>query len=201
MARLVVKSDGFRNQVIELHLGLNRLGRSPENHFQIDHASVSASHCEVVLGANAVTVRDCDSTNGTFVDGEQVKEAQLHAGETLSLGDVELLVHSTDVRIAIPKFERPPRAAPPVVLSDGALLCPRHPRARVTHQCTHCREVMCDACVHRLRRRGGKMLKLCPLCSHKCEPLAGEGKKKRSVLGFLQKTVKLPFLHAKRKQD
>ena len=201
MARLVVKSDGFRNQVIELHLGLNRLGRSPENHFQIDHASVSASHCEVVLGANAVTVRDCDSTNGTFVDGEPVTEAQLHAGETLSLGDVELLVQSTDVRIAIPKIELPPRAAPPVVLSDGALLCPRHSRARVTHHCTHCREVMCDACVHKLRRRGGKLLKLCPLCSHKCEPLAGEGKKKRSVLGFLQKTVKLPFLHAKRKQD
>jgi len=201
MARLVVKSDGFRNQVIELHLGLNRLGRSPENHFQIEHASVSASHCEVVLGANAVTVRDCDSTNGTFVDGEPVTEAQLHAGETLSLGDVELLVQSTDVRIAIPKIELPPRAAPPVVLSDGALLCPRHSRARVTHQCTHCREVMCDACVHKLRRRGGKVLKLCPLCSHKCEPLAGEGKKKRSVLGFLQKTVKLPFLHAKRKQD
>ena len=201
MARQVVKSDGFRNQIIELHLGLNRLGRSPENDFQIEHASISASHCEVVLGAHEVIVRDCDSTNGTFVDGEQVKEAQLHAGETLSLGDVELLVQSTDVRIAIPKFERPPRAAPPVVLSDGALLCPRHPRARVTHQCTHCREVMCDACVHKLRRRGGKVLKLCPLCSHKCEPLAGEGKKKKSLLGFLQKTVKLPFLQSRRKQD
>ncbi len=161
MARLVVKSDGFRNQIIELHLGLNRLGRSPENDFQIEHASISASHCEVVLGAHEVIVRDCDSTNGTFVDGEQVKEAQLHAGETLSLGDVELLVQSTDVRIAIPKIERPPRA----------------------------------------RRRGGKVLKLCPLCSHKCESLAGEGKKKKSILGFLQKTVKLPFLHARPKQD
>jgi len=126
MARLVVKSDGFRNQVIELHLGLNRLGRGPQNDFQIEHASISASHCEVVLGSNEVTVRDCDSTNGTFVDGEPVTEAQLHAGEILNLGDVELLVQSTDVTIAIPKIEKPPRTAPPVVLTDGSLLCPGH---------------------------------------------------------------------------
>jgi pSer/pThr/pTyr-binding forkhead associated (FHA) protein len=202
MARLILKSDGSRDQVIELHLGLNRLGRSPENDFQIEHSSVSAVHCELILGANEVTVRDCDSTNGTFIDGQSVKEAHLQTGQILSLGDVELLVESTDVRIAIPKFEVP-RPAPPVVLSDGSLICPRHPRARVTHQCTHCRELMCDACVHRLRRRGGKMLKLCPLCSHQCEPLSGEvrKKKKKTLLGFLQKTVKLPLLQSRRKRD
>ena len=55
--------------------------------------------------------------------------------------------------------------------------------------------------MHRLRRRGGKVLKLCPLCSHTCAPLAGEGKKKKTLLGFLHKTVKLPFLHAKHDED
>jgi hypothetical protein len=48
--------------------------------------------------------------------------------------------------------------------------------------------------VHRLRRRGGRLLKLCPLCSHRCEPLGGEKKKKKSLFGFLHQTVKLPFL-------
>lgn len=196
MARLVVKSDGFQNQVIELHLGANRIGRSPENEFQIQHPSISAFHCEIVLGADRVSVRDCSSTNGTFVAGEQVTEAELNQGQTLCLGDVELLVESTDVRIAIPQFDMP-RPAPPVVLSDGSLICPRHPKATVTHQCTFCREVLCDACVRRLRRRGGKVLKLCPICSHRCEPLGGEPKKKKSFLGFLHKTVKLPLLRAR----
>jgi pSer/pThr/pTyr-binding forkhead associated (FHA) protein len=199
MARLVIKSDGFRNQVIELHLGLNRLGRSAENDFPIDHASVSAFHCEVRLGAREVAVRDCDSTNGTFVGGEQIQDSILQEGQTLHLGEVELFVESTDARVAIPKFEVP-RAAPPVVLTDGSLLCPRHPRAKVTHQCTSCREVMCDACVHRLRRRGGKVLKLCPLCSRACVPLGGEVKKKKSLLEILQNTVKLPLVR-KRKGD
>jgi len=59
---------------------------------------------------------------------------------------------------------------------------------------------MCDACVHLLRRRGGKPLKLCPLCSHKCEPIGGQKKKKKSLLSFLQKTVKLPFLQSASKE-
>lgn len=200
MARLLVKLEGFENRVIELNLGINRLGRSPKNNFQIDHPTISATHCELKLTDEGVILRDCDSTNGTFVGGQRVKEARLSAGQTLRLGDVELLVESTDVTIAIPKFDVP-QPAPPVVLDDGSLLCPRHPRAPVTHQCTHCREVLCDACIHQLRRRGGKVLKLCPLCSHPCEPLGGERKKKKSLFGFLHKTVKLPFLGHSRKGE
>ena len=194
MARLVVKGAEHESQVIELHLGANRLGRSSGNHFQVEHATVSATHCEIVLAEQGVTVRDCASTNGTFVDGERIEAATLSMGQILRLGDVELLVETTDAIIAIPQFEVP-RPAPPVVLPDGSLICPRHPKAHVTHQCTHCREVMCDACVHRLRRRGGKLMKLCPLCSHACVPIGGEKKRKKSFLGLWRKTVKLPFLH------
>jgi hypothetical protein len=193
MARLLIKSEGFRDEVIELNLGVNRLGRSPKNDFHIDHSTISTTHCEIELAGDGVIVRDCDSTNGVFVDGERIKEAKLSAGQTLHLGDVELLVETTEVTIEIPKFDVPV-PAPPVVLSDGSLICPRHPHAQATHQCTHCREVLCDVCVHRLRRRGGKALRLCPLCSHLCEPIGGERKKKKSLFRFLQKTVKLPFL-------
>jgi len=200
MARLVLKSENGSEQVLELKLGLNRLGRAPENDFQIEHPTVSAMHCEMLLSEGQLIVRDCDSTNGTFVDGELIKEATLSAGDSFSVGDVKILVETTEVTIAIPKFDIP-RPAPPVVLTDGSLLCPRHPQARVTHQCDHCREVMCDQCVHYLRRRGGKVLKLCPLCSHKVEGLGGEKKKKKSLFGLLHKTVKLPFFHPSDKSD
>jgi hypothetical protein len=199
MASLQIKTDGFRNQVLELKLGCNRFGRSSANDFQIEHPTVSAQHCEVVLSADEVTVRDCASTNGTFLDGKPVQEATLCAGQMLRLGDIELLVETTEVRIAIPRFD-PPRPAPPVVLSDGGLLCARHPESRVTHQCTHCRETLCDECVTRLRRRGGKVWKLCPLCSHPVEPIGGEKKKKKSLMDILHKTVKLPFLQGSKRR-
>ncbi len=186
--------------MIELKLGVNRFGRGPANDFQLEHSTVSSRHCEIVLEAEGLVVRDCNSTNGTYLDGKRVREAKLTAGQVLRLGDVELFVETTEVKVAIPKFDLP-RPAPPVVLSDGSLLCPRHPEAHVTHQCTRCKEVMCDACVHRLRRRGGKLLLLCPLCSHRCEPLGGRKPRKRSVLAFLRKTVKLPFWRGKEEQE
>jgi len=196
MARIVIKSEGFKNQVLELRLGVNRIGRSPTNEFVIDHPTISGRHCEIELGDDGVQVRDCDSTNGTYVQERPVTaQVALWSGQTLRLGDVELLVESTDVAISIPKFDLP-MPSPPVVLEDGTMLCPKHPNARVTHQCTHCRLVMCDQCVHRMRRRGGKVLKLCPECSHPCESLAKPASKKQTLLGFLAKTVKMRFLRA-----
>ena len=194
MASLVIKTPGFEGRVIELHLGVNRLGRTADNHVQIEHPTVSGAHCEIELAADEVVVRDCGWANGTYLDGRRIEQSTLSAGQILHLGAVELLVETTEVTIAIPQLEMP-RPAPPVVLPDGSLICPRHPKARATHQCTHCHEVLCDACVHWLRRRGGKLMKFCPLCSHPCVPLGGERRKKRTLLGRWLQTTKLPFLH------
>ena len=195
MARLQITSPGFHDRVIELRLGTNRFGRGAANDFQIDHPTISGRHCEIILSENELFLRDCQSTNGTFINETAVTtEVMLVAGQKLRFGDVELLVENTDVTVAIPKFEVVQRAAPPVVLTDGSLICPRHRHAKVTHRCTHCREVMCDDCVHYLKRRGGKVLKLCPVCSHKCVRIGSEKPKKKAFLGFLTKTVKLPFL-------
>ncbi|MCX6892446.1 MAG: FHA domain-containing protein, partial [Verrucomicrobia bacterium] len=68
MARLVIRSAGFGSGAIELNLGVNRLGRSPKNDIRLDHSTVSALHCEVALTEDGVMVRDCHSTNGTFVN-------------------------------------------------------------------------------------------------------------------------------------
>ena len=200
MARLLKKSSDGPAQVLELNLGVNRFGRDPESDFPIDHPTVSARHCEIILTAEAVLLRDSNSTNGTFINNEPVKSAVLQAGQTIRLGDVEYFVETVEVKIAIPEFDRP-RPAPPVMLTDGSILCPRHAESLVTHRCTHCHAVLCDACVHRLRRKGGKTLKLCGLCSHECVPITPEKRKKRSFLGLLNKTIKLPFLQRRNRSE
>jgi len=198
MAKLLVKGGSGPLQVIELKLGLNRLGRREDNDFQIVHSTISAQHCEIVLSDSGLTVRDCESTNGTFINGEPVREAPLLQGQTLQLGDVEILVESTEVTISIPRFEKEPDIIPPpIVLEDGAMLCPSHPKKVVTHQCVKCRQVMCADCVRRVRRRGGKILLLCPICGDKVAVLGEEPKAKESLLHRLAKTIKLPFLREK----
>lgn len=197
MARLLRKHEAGEPEVLELNLGVNHFGRNPENHFAIEHPTVSALHCDITLTANGVLLHDHSSTNGTFVDGQRVKQAVLLVGQTLRLGDVELFVETTEVHIAIPEIERP-IPSPPVVLPDGAMLCPRHPNATVTHRCTHCHSVLCDQCVTRLRRSGGKTLKLCALCSHAVELIVAEKPKKKSFFAKLTATIKLPFLRGRK---
>jgi pSer/pThr/pTyr-binding forkhead associated (FHA) protein len=193
MATLLIKTEGLENQTLELRPGVNRVGRSPDSDFVINHDTVSTNHCEFILSADGVFLRDCDSTNGTFVNGSPSKEARLLAGQTVTLGDVELFVESTEANVVIPEYERP-RPKPPVVLPDGAMICPRHPRAQAKYKCTHCHEIMCGECVHVLRRKGGSPLLLCALCSHKCELIQiVTAKKKKSFVEFLQDTVKLRF--------
>jgi|SRR5882724_1780902 len=194
MARLSVKTDGVNARLIDLKLGANRVGRHPDNDFAIEHPTISSVHCEMVLQDSGVLLRDLESTNGTFVNNEPVREVQLSPGQIVRLGDVELLVESTDAKIAIPEFFNPELPAPPVVRKDGVLECPRHPHTAVTHQCMTCKEIMCEACVHRLRRKGSKkMLSLCPVCSGTVEPIGGPTKTKKKSLfeRIVGETVKM----------
>jgi pSer/pThr/pTyr-binding forkhead associated (FHA) protein len=58
--------------------------------FQIPEQSVSSHHCEILLRGAEVAVKDLDSTNGTYIDGDAIKEAVLKPGQILRLGKVEL---------------------------------------------------------------------------------------------------------------
>lgn len=197
MARLLIKTRGLEQKVLELRLGINRVGRDPDCDFPIVHSTVSTNHCELVVSSDGVLLHDCDSTNGTFINGDPVTEAWLSPGQEVRLGDVELFVENTEVNVAIPQFERPrQQALTPVVLPDGALSCPRHAQTPATYKCTNCYEVMCSACVHVMRRKGGVPLFLCAVCSHKCERIqVAQPKKKKGFLGHLVDTVKLRFKH------
>jgi len=194
MARLVIKTEGFGNRILELHLGNNRVGRDDDCEFVIDHPTVSTLHCELHLTADGIYVHDCDSTNGTFVNEDPVMEAWLDPGQTLKLGDVELLVESTTATIAIPKIEQATAKTPPAVLADGSLPCPRHWGQRATFKCTSCQEIMCGDCVRMMRLTGGKPLFLCCKCHQKCERIARDPiKEKKGFFGLFQETVRLVF--------
>jgi pSer/pThr/pTyr-binding forkhead associated (FHA) protein len=194
MARLSVKTDGLNAKLIDLKLGANRVGRHPDNDFRIEHPTISSIHCEIVLHAQGVLLRDLESTNGTFVNNEKIREVELSPGQVVRLGDVELLVETIDAKIEIPAFFNPDIPAPPVVRSDGVLECLRHANVAVTHQCHTCKELMCEACVHRLRRKGSKkMLSLCPICSGPVDLIGAPTKvKKKSLLErIVGETVKM----------
>ena len=57
------------HEFVDNQLTVGRLG---DNDIALDEASVSSRHAQVVAHDAGVTLHDLGSTNGTFVNGEQV---------------------------------------------------------------------------------------------------------------------------------
>jgi pSer/pThr/pTyr-binding forkhead associated (FHA) protein len=76
--------------------GTTQCGRKPDgNALVIPDGYISGRHCVFQASAQALTVTDLGSTNGTFVNGEQLAAnelRELQAGDSLRLGQLELQV-------------------------------------------------------------------------------------------------------------
>jgi pSer/pThr/pTyr-binding forkhead associated (FHA) protein len=90
MAKLVILSPGLTGRTQDLKADTTTIGRVEDNSFQIAEPSVSSHHCEVLLRGAEVVVRDLNSTNGTFINGDKVTESVLKPGQILRLGQIEM---------------------------------------------------------------------------------------------------------------
>jgi hypothetical protein len=64
------------------------LGRSPSCQIVFADDTVSRRHATLLVRDGAWFVRDRESTNGTWVNGRRVCEAEVRPGDELRLGDV-----------------------------------------------------------------------------------------------------------------
>ena len=62
------------------------IGRSSELDLVLIEDMVSRKHAQLTLAAGRITIADLGSTNGTFVNGEKVRRAQLKEGDRILIG-------------------------------------------------------------------------------------------------------------------
>jgi predicted component of type VI protein secretion system len=127
MAKLVVLSASMAGRSHELKVDKTTIGRVDDNTFQIAEPSVSSHHCEVLLQGNTVVIKDLNSTNGTFINGEKITESALKPGQTLRLGQIELRLETEGMPAPAPapatSAALPPAAAPlPTAAPSGKKL-------------------------------------------------------------------------------
>lgn len=92
-----LKLDGQR---IPLMSAITVLGRDDDADVIIDDPGVSRRHSEIRIthdGPHLVmSIRDLGSTNGTFVNGEQVDSEHVHDGDALTIGRTRMSIHLGD---------------------------------------------------------------------------------------------------------
>src|SRR5436853_416673 len=134
MPRLIYRNGPYPGMAIELRPGLTRIGRKPDNDFQIIEPSISGYHCELQVSDLGVAFRDLGSTNGSFINGRQVSKDILVPGKILRLGNVEFDFESSAPMVAIP--ERPKvEEVFANFLADGTAACQKHADLQATQKC------------------------------------------------------------------
>ncbi len=69
--------------------GLLSIGRDESADLTVPFEGVSRRHAELSVQAGAARLRDLGSTNGTAVNGAEISEVVLEAGDRIQLGSVE----------------------------------------------------------------------------------------------------------------
>ncbi|HEX9575358.1 MAG TPA: DUF4388 domain-containing protein [Myxococcales bacterium] len=89
------------------------IGRSSDLDMVLIEDMVSRKHAKITLQDGAITIADLGSTNGTFVNGEKVKKAQLKEGDRVLIGTsilklvtVQRSAQPIDARAAQQQLER-----------------------------------------------------------------------------------------------
>jgi DNA-binding NtrC family response regulator len=83
-----------------------RVGKNPDNDLVLQDETVSRVHCEIARDRKGYLLRDLGSTNGTLLDGAEIKEAWLKPGAVITVGKVELKVRPWNERIEILPSEK-----------------------------------------------------------------------------------------------
>jgi pSer/pThr/pTyr-binding forkhead associated (FHA) protein len=88
--RLLLNTPNGR-QVIPLESTQLTVGRGLNNDIILEDSRVSRHHAQLRYRARRFWINDLGSTNGTFINGEQIEEKALRDGDTISLGGLELI--------------------------------------------------------------------------------------------------------------
>ncbi|WP_275100608.1 FhaA domain-containing protein [Serinicoccus chungangensis] len=82
---------------VPLTTAVTTLGRGDDCTIVVDDPGASRRHAEIRIGHDGphlqVILRDLNSTNGTYLNGEQVGSEELRSGDRITLGRTHITVH------------------------------------------------------------------------------------------------------------
>lgn len=88
---ILLNKEG-RTLTFPLAKELTTLGRHESNDICLPEITVTGKHAVIKLKDNEIIIEDLGSTNGTFVNGERIRNRSLKPGDKIILGKVELML-------------------------------------------------------------------------------------------------------------
>ncbi len=92
-------SRGVRAVLAE---GVAWVGTAAGNELKLADPTVSRVHCELRVRSGSVLIRDCGSTNGTFVEGVRLREGEVRPGALVRVGSSAFRIEDSGVPMYLP---------------------------------------------------------------------------------------------------
>jgi len=162
MAKIIINPTSSSRREIALARTIVSIGRDPSNDVVLPDAMVSRRHAVIEYRGSQYFLRDCNSSNGSLVNGDRVSERNLRDGDLVAIGTARLLFREEmeDAGAKVVPHPSAPRQVCPTCQADyrkgdmfckqcGTSLAPVAP-ARVV--CTSCGTAVllparfCNAC-------------------------------------------------------
>jgi len=84
---VMFRADGERKS-FSITRDVTVMGRREDCDFRIPLGDISRKHCRLIKEDSALKVEDLGSSNGTYVNGKRIHEADLQPGDTVQIGPV-----------------------------------------------------------------------------------------------------------------
>jgi pSer/pThr/pTyr-binding forkhead associated (FHA) protein len=90
---LMVDRGKQKGTIIPIRKSPFVMGRDDDCHLRTADSYVSHRHCELQTDGEKITIRDSNSTNGTFINSEKISsEVELHEGDRVKIGSLTFVV-------------------------------------------------------------------------------------------------------------
>jgi len=130
MAKLIVNPTSSSRREIHLSRTLVSIGRDPSNDLVLPDAMVSRRHAVIEYRGSQYYLRDCNSSNGSLVNGDRVSERNLRDGDLVAIGTARLLfrddLHEEEAGAKVVQHPSSPRLVCPACQAEyrkGDLFC------------------------------------------------------------------------------
>jgi len=84
--KLIVKFNGRKIDELIISREIFKIGRKLDNDLRLEDTTVSSHHAKITMKPGGLFIQDCDSTNGTLVNGMQVSDKMLANGDVVVIG-------------------------------------------------------------------------------------------------------------------
>jgi uncharacterized RDD family membrane protein YckC len=174
MAKIIINPTSSSRREIALARTIVSIGRDPSNDVVLPDAMVSRRHAVIEYRGSQYFLRDCNSSNGSLVNGDRVSERNLRDGDLVAIGTARLLFREEmeDAGAKVVPHPSAPRQVCPTCQADyrkGDMFCKQcgtslAPVAPARMVCTSCGTAVllparfCNACGQVLKdapARGG----------------------------------------------